>query len=214
MSRLFTYTIPIDDGAAPNPFHDLCTLAICKPAIRRVAQPGDWVAGLGAKKAPSGDLSGKLVYAMFVHEVVALRDYDRRAATDWPHRVPVFTTGDRKDRLGDCIYDFSAGVPPYQRKSVHGPGNVDTDLGGQNALIAREYYYFGRDAVPLPTELLPIIHQVQGHKSTANDSYVATFEFWIRQFRIGVHGAPDMTVDWTSTYCEPRALDGAKDREC
>src|SRR4051812_1851154 len=66
MPRLFTYTIPVDDGAAPNPFHGMCSLAICKPGIRRVAKKGDWVAGLGSKKAHSGDLSRKLVYAMRV----------------------------------------------------------------------------------------------------------------------------------------------------
>lgn len=60
MERLFTYTIPFDDGAAQNPFHGMCSLAICKPAIRRVAKAGDWVAGLGSKNAPSGDLSKRL----------------------------------------------------------------------------------------------------------------------------------------------------------
>jgi hypothetical protein len=44
MTRLFSYTIPVDDGAAPNPFRGMCTLAICKPTIRRVAKKGDWVA--------------------------------------------------------------------------------------------------------------------------------------------------------------------------
>jgi len=79
MTQLFTYTIPYDDGAAPNPFHGMCTLAICKPSIRRVAKVGDWVAGLGSKNAPSGDLSGRLVYAMKVEEVIPLSEYDRRA---------------------------------------------------------------------------------------------------------------------------------------
>ena len=71
MTRLFTYTIPIDDGAAPNPFAGMCSLAICKPGIRRTAQVGDWVAGLGSKNAPSGDLSGRLVYAMRVERVLS-----------------------------------------------------------------------------------------------------------------------------------------------
>lgn len=61
MPRLFTYTIPIDDGAAPNPFNGMCSLAICKPRIRSVAKPGDWIAGLGSKDAPSRDLSRKLL---------------------------------------------------------------------------------------------------------------------------------------------------------
>jgi len=46
MQKLFSYIIPIDDGPAPNPFGDICTLAICKPAIRRKAQVGDWVIGI------------------------------------------------------------------------------------------------------------------------------------------------------------------------
>lgn len=46
MPRLFSYTIPIDDGAAPNPFHGMCSLVICNPAIRRVAERGDWIASL------------------------------------------------------------------------------------------------------------------------------------------------------------------------
>ncbi|WP_442940102.1 hypothetical protein [Nostoc sp.] len=35
--RLFSYCLTCDSGAAPNPFWELCTLAICKPRIRRVA---------------------------------------------------------------------------------------------------------------------------------------------------------------------------------
>lgn len=81
MNRLFSYTIPVDDGAAPNPFDGLCTLAICKPKIRSRAKVGDWVAGLGSKNAPSGDLSGRLVYAMKVDEVMSLhRPSDRSFA--------------------------------------------------------------------------------------------------------------------------------------
>lgn len=218
MTRLFSYTIPVDDGAAPNPFYNMCTLAICKPAIRRVAKKGDWIAGLGSNDAPSGDLSGKLVYAMLVHEVVSLEEYDRRAEAEWPHRIPNFTTDDPNDRLGDCIYEFSAGKPPYQRFGVHGPENTPIDLGGENALIAREFYYFGRSTVPLPSALLPIVHKTQSHKSNANDHYVSTFEYWVRQFEIGVHGTPDTQIDWTTLKaggsCRPCARERSDDPIC
>ena len=59
MPRLFSYTIPSDDGAAPNPFHGQCTLAICKPSIRRVAKKDDWIAGLGSKM-PGAEIRGTL----------------------------------------------------------------------------------------------------------------------------------------------------------
>src|SRR5579872_1961476 len=142
MVRLFTYTIPIDDGAAPNPFHGMCSLAICKPDIRRVAEPDDWVVGLGSKNAPSGDLSGRLVYAMRVEEVLTLEEYDRQAQARWPHRIPNPRSLDLSERLGDCIYDFSTGAP-VQRKGVHGPDDIERDLGGRNVLLSRHFFYFG-----------------------------------------------------------------------
>ena len=49
MSKIYSYVLRIDDGAAPNPFWGLCTLTICKPAIRRNAQIADWIIGTGSK---------------------------------------------------------------------------------------------------------------------------------------------------------------------
>lgn len=104
MARLFTYTMPIDDGAAPNPFFGMCTLAICKPGIRRAAQSGDWVAGLGGKRCPSGDLSGHLVYAMHVEQVLTMREYDKRASREWPDRIPNIDSANTWERLGSTIW--------------------------------------------------------------------------------------------------------------
>jgi hypothetical protein len=214
MTRLFSYTIPVDDGAAPNPFHGMCTLAICKPTIRRVAKPGDWIAGLGSK---DHRLDGRLVYAMLVDEAIPLKEYDQRAKAEWPHRIPK-VSNDPSTLLGDCIYDFSAGSPPYQRFGVHGPENRDTDLGGENVLIGRQFYYFGKNAVPLPDELLPIIHQTQGHKSNANGPCVDMFQHWIRGHKIGKHGDPDMEIDWgelrAGGSCKARAKERPDDPVC
>ncbi len=71
-TTLFSYCIPYDDGAAPNPFWGLCTLAICKPGIRRVAKEGDWVVGTGSVNSPAGDASGKVVYAMRVTQKMTM----------------------------------------------------------------------------------------------------------------------------------------------
>ncbi len=201
MPRLFSYTIPIDDGAAPNPFHGMCTLAICKPRIRSVAERGDWIAGIGSCNAPSGDLSGHLVYAMRVEDVLTLAEYDRQCRLHWCHRIPNMTSPDLAERLGDCIYDFSQGKP-VQRPGVHGPLNRDNDLSGQNVLISRHFYYFGSRALPLPTRLLGICHQARGHRSDANDPFFDDFVKWIdgsgRQ--VGqLYGWPDFIVDWQAT---------------
>lgn len=73
MSRLFTYILRYDDGAAPNPFYGMCSLTICKPRIRSVAQVGDWIAGFGSKNT---QFHKKMLYAMKVNEVVPLEKYD------------------------------------------------------------------------------------------------------------------------------------------
>jgi hypothetical protein len=197
MSRLFTYTIPFDDGAAPNPFNGMCSLAICKPGIRRVAKVGDWVAGLGSKNTPSGDLSGKLVYAMRVEKVVTLKEYDDLATSMWPHRVPIIGRGAAQEALGDCIYDYSSGATtPRQRKGIHDEGNFQTDLSGLNVLISTNFYYFGSSAEPLPDSLRPICHQTQGHKSTCNARYFDEFVNWIGSlaYARGQYGQPGSKV--------------------
>jgi hypothetical protein len=219
MARLFTYTIPVDDGAAPNPFDGICTLTICKPAIRRTAQNGDWIAGLGSKNAPSGDLSGKLVYAMCVEDVMPMKEYDSRAQAEWPTRIPDIKNKDLSRRLGDCIYDFSTS-PPTQRPGVHSGTNRDTDLGGTNALVSRHFYYFGGKALPLPFHLLGICHQTQGHRSSSNAEFVQPFIEWLASLKLvpgQLYGWPDYIVDWGEAKdcgCRARKQDGENDMPC
>jgi len=220
MPRLFTYTIPVDDGAAPNPFNGMCSLAICKPGIRRVAAADDWVAGLGSVNAPSGDLSGHVVYAMRVEEVLSLRKYDLQASSRWPHRIPNHQSAALQDRLGDCIYDYSSGTP-RQRSGVHGQQNEKTDLGGESVLLSWDFYYFGSRAKKLPDSLRSICHQTQGHRNNSNAPYFNEFVSWIRSLRLApgqLYGWPDYIVDWTSVAecggCLPRMLDDEQDADC
>ena len=48
--KLFSYVLTTDNGSTPNPFHGTCTLAVCKPAIRRAAQVGDWIMAIDSLK--------------------------------------------------------------------------------------------------------------------------------------------------------------------
>jgi hypothetical protein len=183
-----------------------------------VAAVGDWVAGLGSKNAPCGDLSGRLVYAMCVDEVLTMSDYDRLAPTRWPHRIPNLDSLALQDRLGDCIYDFSSGVS-IQRKGVHGKRNVQIDLDGLNVLVSRKFYYFGRQAIELPHYLLPICHQTQGHKSNSNAPYFEQFVEWVSKFGpTGMRGWPDFIVDWSAIDfcggCTIRQIDNEADPSC
>jgi hypothetical protein len=175
---LYSYCLRYDDGAAPNPYWGVCTLAICKPAIRRTASVGDWVVGLGSKRSPCGDISSKVVYAMHVTQVVTLQEYDVYCGKSLRKKVPDWNSSDYRRMMGDCIYDFNESRPRL-RASVHGAGNRKTDLRGRNVLLSDYFYYFGNKPVELPDDLRALIHGTQGHKSRANDRYASRFVRWI-----------------------------------
>ena len=103
--KLYSYCIPCDDGAAPNPYWGICTLAICKPAIRRTVSIGDWVVATGAKNVEGTDYSNMLVYAMLVTEKMTLQEYDEFCRAKYPKKVPDWDDRDHRRRLGDCIYE-------------------------------------------------------------------------------------------------------------
>jgi len=179
VAKLYTYCIPFDDGAAPNPYWGLYTLVICKPVIRRTANIGDWIVGTGSANAPISGIKGHVVYAMRVTDKMTMAHYDAYTVADLPTKVPVWTHRDVRRRLGDSIYDYSTQEPTQRCPSVHGPGNVDKDLGGKYALLSEHFYYFGDKSVRLPDDLQPIVHQGEGHRVHLNAPYVEQFVSWI-----------------------------------
>lgn len=220
MTRLFTYVIPIDDGAAPNPFWGVCTLAICKPRIRAVASVGDWVAGVGSKHAPQGDLSGKLVYAMRVTEKLSMEEYDAYCQRRLRRKIPDWQSSDWRRRLGDSIYDFSHD-PPRTRDGVHDESQRDRDLSGQNVLLSRDFLYLGDQPIDLPSHLQPICRLTQGHRSIANEPFVRPFLKWLADLdheRNCAIGMPQMrlfddlageTAESSCKGCKPRRANSA-----
>jgi len=100
MTRIYSYVVRYDNGFAPNPFYGSCTLATCKPNIRKSAAIGDWVVGSGSN-AKGVRRGGHIVYAMRVTESMTFDEYDRdpRFASKKPCR-----TGSQKQSCGDNIY--------------------------------------------------------------------------------------------------------------
>lgn len=138
--RIFTYVIATDAGSAPNYGPPCLTLAICKPMIRRTAEPGDAVlafngSSLGAN--PNG-----VRWAGVISEALSFTEYWRDARF----------AGKRPDASSrpDNIYapdglDFRQVPNP-----VHGPGSKARDLGGRFVLIFEQWWYFGNSAPVLP----------------------------------------------------------------
>jgi hypothetical protein len=70
---------------------------------------------------------------------------------------------------------------------------MEHDLGGHNALISKQFYYFGNKPQQLPSHLLGIVKQGQGHKSYANQLLLEPFVKWIEDLGFAVnqlHGQP------------------------
>ena len=199
-NKLFSYTIPYDDGAAPNPFWNICTLVICKPVIRRTAEVGDWIVGLGSKNSPMGDLSEKIIYIMLVTKKISMREYNNYCKQYLPNKIPDIQNQDQRRHVGDCIYDFSVSNEGKLRPGVHTEENRPTDLRGKNALLSSHFYYFGDNPIDLQPQFHSMIKSNQGHKSTANDPVKYNFIKWLFEQNLQqnyLYGNPQMIIDLT-----------------
>ena len=98
--RLYSYVLRHDTGFAPNPYHEFCTLACCKPQIRKRAEIGDWVIGTGSD-AKGKRRGGFLSFAMRVTEVMTFSEYwsDSRFCAKRPD-----LDGDLEEACGDNMY--------------------------------------------------------------------------------------------------------------
>jgi hypothetical protein len=213
--KLFSYCVRYDGGAAPNPFCGICTLVICKPKIRLVANKGDWIVGLGSVNSPIGDISSKVVYAMKVTEKMTMQKYDEYCQIYLQAKIPQWhSKDDYRLRLGDCIYDYSEGELPKMRLSVHDKRNRERDLSGEHALLSNHFFYFGNKPVELPNNLKAIIHTSQGHKSNANQPYVDEFVKWINGYEMNrLYGEPQLKSEFSIEREEIRSRCASRDLE-
>ena len=163
---VFSYVVEHDLGFAPNPFHGACTLACCKPDIRRFARPGDYVLGTGACRP---GLQGHLIYWMRVGEILTFDEY--WAAERFRRKKPLMS-GSTYLRYGDNIYHRDDDGAFCQRDSFHSradgsssPGDIKRDTGKTDrVLVGEEFAYWGRSAVELPDELKCFVKKGPGHK--------------------------------------------------
>lgn len=151
--RLHSYVVEYDDGFAPNPFFGYCTLATCKPAIRRGASVGDVVLGVGSA---SNKRSGHVVYFMEVEEVMTYASYwaDARFRRKRP-RMQATT----KYMVGDNIYHEEDGRW-VQEDSLHSNPDGSTNLDHLNkdtdvdrVLVSSDFCYWGGSGLEIPEHL-------------------------------------------------------------
>jgi hypothetical protein len=199
--RLYSYIVARDYGFAPNPFYGWCTLATCKPEIRRTAQVGDWIVGTGSKQRQR---DGHLVYAMHVGEVLTLDQYwtEPRFVRKRPNLA-----GSTKQAFGDNIYHRTSSNEPWQQENSHhsfhdgspNPSNVTSDTRTDRVLASTEFVYWGGTGPRIPKKFRlwhghDICARTQGHKVNFPDALVDSFVQWLTASTVqGYAGGP---MDW------------------
>ena len=170
--RTYVYKLTSDRGGAPcapppQPAEvPLLTLSICKPAIRRTAQPGDRLLGLTSRALVEreGYPACAVIYAAAVERVMEYGAY-YAAASGFAHRP-------------DCVYalDAETGLLRHRgRTALHSePAYAARDVGYEpqyrnaRTLLCTRYRYFGTEAVVIPATM-PRLRQMaevlgQGHR--------------------------------------------------
>jgi hypothetical protein len=187
---LFSYIITHDTGFAPNPFFGYCTLANCKPVIRRTAKIGDWIVGISANAS-----GNKIIYAMKVQEILSYKEYFENKK--FRCKKPDFSSGSTVRKLGDNIYQPLPSGGFKQLQSMHSEqqcGQEDFkrkahDLSGKNVLISKEFIYFGKNAIPVPRKFSKL-KVGRAYKNHFSDKFISDFSSFINSRKKGVLAAP------------------------
>ena len=181
--KLHSYIASHDTGFAPNPFWDYCTLACCKPAIRRTANVGDWIVGLSIKSK-----GNRIVYVMEVTEKMTFADYfnDPR----FKDKMPDMSSKQVERQCGDNIYEPLPGGTYHQLQSRHSDKDKKADLGGKFVLISSNFSYFGSKTLKLPDQFSDFI-VARGHRNRFPQKLINEFISNISKEKRGIIALPE-----------------------
>ena len=196
--KLYSYVVARDFGFDPNPFYGFCTLATCKPKIRKIASVGAWVIGTGSK---TKQRDGYLVYAMRVTETMSFNEY-WNGPRFRDKRPDMYAS--RKKAFGDNIYHTVPVSNEWcQIDSHHSCGdgtpndnNVCHDTQVDRVLISDDFIYWGGTGPKLPMFCgINFSCARQGHKCKFPGEAVTELIAWIRSLNDkGYCGRP---LDWS-----------------
>lgn len=184
--KIYSYVVKHDAGFAPNPFGGFLTLATCKPKIRANIAAGDILFGTGSAATVGND---KLVYAAIVNKIESLQEYG--ASSDYEIKTPS-ARGEWWRKHGDNIYYWADDQWQWRRNIHHPITALEKDTSGQNALICRAFWYFGRDAIEIPGNFRSVVKRGPGCKITTNEKLIDSILEWLHNLPNGLNGLPEM----------------------
>lgn len=182
--RVFSYVIEHDLGFAPNPFHGFCTLATCKPDIRKTAVVGDLIIGTGAVAT---GLSQNMIYWMEVDEITDFEQYG--AHERFRIKRPDMSAPGKAIRYGDNIYNVDRDTGAIdQAFSFHSnsdgscnEANLTRDTAKTHrVLIGQKFAYFGLTAPEIPEDMRDLIKIGPFHKCRFTADRAQLFSDWAK----------------------------------
>ena len=194
MPRLFSYVLREDTGFAPNPYHGFCTLACCKPRIRKTAEKGDWIIGTGSN-AKGKERGGYISYAMCVTDVLTFDQFwnDERFRAKRPNLC-----GNLDAACGDNIYRIGPDgqwcyIPAFHCEF----SELETDTKINRVLISNDFIYWGGNGPPVPEfRGYNLCKKGPGHKVNFPQDVVEELISWIRGIqREGDNGVCGFPLD-------------------
>lgn len=203
--RIYRYVVRYDSGSAPNPYGGYCTLAICKPAIRRTARPGDWIIGFHGFSGKHDTRHEEICYVMQVSESLSYAEYweDLRFRSRRPSKKKRSTPLSDSSPPDDNIYlqagaGIDGDVELKQARVYDGDhkesSSQQTDKRGKNVLIGTMFWYFGDQSKELPQILSHLGkvgrgHVVNKYKEQVNED-LEQLKTWLGKFKPGRMGTP------------------------
>lgn len=198
MPRLYSYVVARDYGFAPNPFFGFCTLATCKPEIRRTAAVGDWIIGTGSKRYRR---DSHIVYAMCLRETMSFSDYwhDARFRDKRPNMHASL-----RRAFGDNIYFRDSATGEWRQVDSHhsysdgtqNVKNIHNDTRVDRVLVSDDFIYWGGSGPRIPPSLgREICKGGQGHKCKFSDNTIHLCIGWLRAS--GETGYRADPLNWT-----------------
>ena len=191
---IYSYVIEHDLGFAPNPFHGVCTLACCKPKIRKNAAKGDYIIGTGSVQV---GLRGQLCYWMRVDDILTFDEYwnDTKFRRKRPyHHASHYLW------FGDNIYHRDQATKRYiQENSYHSEydgsvsvANLERDTGTTDrVLLSRTFCYWGRNGKLIPAEFSDFVHDRPAHRCRFSNERQQAFLSWLlKDPSRGLRGEP------------------------
>ncbi|MGH9683193.1 MAG: hypothetical protein ACRD4S_06250 [Candidatus Acidiferrales bacterium] len=182
--KLYSYVVQHDNGHAPNPYFGVCTLCRCKfdehrkrRNIVELADEDDWIVGTGGADERRSAGHGELVYAMRVDEKLTRGEYyaDPRFESKRPS-----ARGSYAKKRGDNLKP----ADKFENRK-------------QFALISKHFFYFGKNAIPIPKSKFHHLEKKgPAFRKDFDEAYIKRFVGWLqKKCAPGKHGAPWYRVD-------------------